>query len=218
VIRVTPAKEPASFNEHVRIRGKNAIDRLLGKPVQARGRKPKKTYVRAEEIPPDSFPAYWTEDRKTDEESALDDMMNVYEQRCAYLAMHLEFATGSPTVDHFVPKSKNWRLVYEWSNYRLSAAYVNSKKGIEDVVDPFKVGDGWFELNLETAFVVRGSKAPTPEHDRIERTLEILNQRECVKQREQYIQMYRTRKIDLNQVELYAPFIAAEIRRQSLTI
>ena len=215
MIPVTQAPEPTSFRAHVRKRGADAIDRLLGKQVKGRGgRKPKATYARAEDIPSHRFPAYWIDPRPSDGKSALDDMMEAYDQQCAYLAMRIERATGTPTVDHFVPKSRDWRLVYEWGNYRLSAACVNTAKGVLDVVDPFKVGVGWFELDLDTFRVVRGASAPADEHTRIDRTLAILNQWECVMQRGQHIRLYRDRQIGLGALEYYAPFIAAEFRRQ----
>jgi hypothetical protein len=86
------------FDATVRRRGAVAIDRLLGKAVTAPGRKPKETFQSPEEIPPDRFPAYWTEVRPADGGSTLDDMMDAYGQYCAYLAMRIERATGSPTV------------------------------------------------------------------------------------------------------------------------
>ena len=63
------------FDATVRRRGAVAIDRLLGKAVTAPGRKPKETFQSPEEIPPDRFPAYWTEVRPADGGSTLDDMM-----------------------------------------------------------------------------------------------------------------------------------------------
>ena len=214
MIRVTLAEEPATFRHHVRKRGAVAIQRLLGKPVKARGRKPKMTYSRAKDIPADKFPAYWREVRASDKKSTLDDLMERYDQYCAYLAMRIEAATGSPTVDHFIPKERDWKLVYEWSNYRLSAGCVNGAKGNKDVVDPFRVGPGWFELNLDTFRVVRGAAAPPAEHARIDETLTLLNLRQCLAQRRDFISRYREGRMDLAHLELYAPFIAAEFRRQ----
>lgn len=214
MIRVQPADEPASFDAHVRQRGATAIQRLLGQPVRARGRKPKVTYARPSDIPSDAFPAYWTEARKHDAKSALDDMMDAYGQFCAYLAMRIERATGSPTIDHFVPKARDWRRVYEWSNYRLSAGCVNGAKGTEEVVDPFKVRPGWFELDLDTFYVRRGSAAPATQRARIDETLKLLNLRQCLAQRGDFITRYRSGQIDLPHIEIYAPFIASELRRQ----
>ena len=219
MIRIVLAAEPPSFDDRVRERGKDAITRLLGKPVKGKGgRKPKKTYAREEDIPSEKFPALWIQPREADGKSTLDDMMDIYGQQCAYLAMHVEKATGSPTVDHFIPKSTNWRLVYEWSNYRLSAACVNAAKGVLDVVDPFKVQAGWFELNFATFHVQRGRGAPNTQHTKIDNILPLLNLRECWQQREEYVMRYQlgpgNKGIDLAYLEHRAPFIASELRRQ----
>lgn len=214
MIPVARAGEPASFDAHVRKRGAVAIQRLLGKTVKAPGRKPSVTYARPQDIPAHKFPAYWTELRKHDGKSALDDMMDAYGQLCAYLAMRIERATGSPTVDHYVPKERNWKLVYEWSNYRLSASCVNGAKGTRDVIDPFKVRPGWFELDVDTFLVRRGAAAPAAQYARIDETLAILNLRQCVAQRGDFITRYRKGLIDLRNVKFYAPFIASELLRQ----
>lgn len=218
MIPIALAPEPPSFKSHVRKRGGVAIQRLLGKPVKAPGRKPKRTFAREADIPSDDFPAYWTETRKTDRKSTLDDLMDAYEQRCMYTAMWIPKATGNPTVDHFVPKSKNWRLVYEWSNYRLSAGCVNAKKGVQEVVDPFNVQPGWFELDLATFEVIRGASAPRAQHALIDTTLPLLNLPECRDQRqdcmEDYVKGPGAGGIDLPYLERRAPFIACELRRQ----
>jgi len=52
-------------------------------------------------------------------------------RRIAGLA-YIEPATGAPSVDHVVPRASTWQLVYEWSNYRLAAARINSKKRDRD--------------------------------------------------------------------------------------
>jgi len=145
-------------------------------------------------------------------------MMDLYGQRCAYLAMHIEKATGSPSVDHFIPTSKDWQLVYEWSNYRLSAAYVNAAKGVLEVVDPFEVQTGWFELDFATFHVQRGPGAPNAQHTKLGNTLPLLNRRDCWQQRKEYVTRYQlgpgNKGIDLAYLEHRAPFIASELRRQ----
>ncbi len=215
MIPVAPAPEPSSFDVRVRKRGAVAVQRLLGKSVRGGGRRPSTTYARPEEIPADKFPTYWTEVRKSDGKSALDDMMDGYGQYCAYLAMRIERATGSPTVDHYIPKKRDWRLVYEWTNYRLCAGCVNGAKGDRNVVDPFRVGSAWFALDLDTFLVCRGKDAPVAEHARIDETLGILNLRQCVAQRGDFIMRFRQGELDLGHLERYAPFLAAEIRRQA---
>ena len=48
-----------------------------------------------------------------------------------------------------VPKSRDWRLVYEWRNYRLSCLRMNRKKReFTDVLDPFCIDDDWFVMDV----------------------------------------------------------------------
>lgn len=173
-------------------------------------RRPKVADTEAD-IPAHKFPPFWRD--------ALDDMLDAYERRCAYLAMYIHHATGSPTVDHVTPKSHAWDQVYEWSNYRLCSAIVNAKKAdLLTLVDPFDVQSGWFELNLATFHVQRGSTAPQREWTMIDATLPVLNLRDCWKEREEYINRYRLGAghggIDLAYLTGRAPFIASELRRQ----
>jgi len=214
VIPVALAPEPADFDAKVRQPGLSAIDELVGRSPRSRRRGPRRRAIAAREgeIPAEAFPPFWR--------AALDDMLECYERRCAYLAMYIPHATGSPTVDHVAPKSYAWQLVYEWSNYRLCTSIINAKKGaLLDLVDPFEVQPGWFELNLNTFHVVRGQTAPTSKHAKIDATLPVLNLRPCWKEREEYVYRYRLgpkpqKGIDLPFLEDRAPFIAAELRRQ----
>lgn len=213
MIPVTLAKEPASFDKRIRQRGLSAIDELVGRPPRQTHPGPKRNQcaTREEDIPADKFPALWTE--------ALPEMLEAYERRCAYLAMYIHHATGAPTVDHVLPKSYAWDEVYEWDNYRLCAAIVNSKKGqLLGLVDPFEVGAEWFTLNLNDLKVERGAAAPEQEWAKIDATLPLLNHRLCVKEREEYVHRYRLGPdeagISLSFLERCAPFIAHELRRQ----
>lgn len=212
MIPVVLAKEPADFDKKVRQPGLCAIDELVGRAPRIKRRGPRRAKVAAIEskIAADKFPPFWRE--------VLDEMMEAYEQRCAYLAMFIEY-TGSPTVDHVVPKSLAWDLVYEWSNYRLCTDIVNSKKGeLTGMVDPVDAKVGWFELDLGSYRVVRGASAPKSQHPRIDATLPLLNLRDCCLQRERYVEDYRlgpgAKGIDLTYLERRAPFIAWELRRQ----
>ena len=212
MIRVALAKEPPDFDKKVRQPGLAAIDELVGRAPRIKhpGRRRAKVADTESKIPADKFPPIW---RK-----ALDDMMDAYERRCAYLAMFIEH-TGNPTVDHVIPKSRAWDRVYEWSNYRLCAGIVNSKKGeLLGLVDPVDAKAGWFELDLASFRVVRGKSAPRAHHKKIDATLPLLNLRDCRLQRETYVEDYRRGPgaggIDLPYLERRAPFIAFELRRQ----
>lgn len=206
------AQEPADFDKEVRQPGLSAIDELVGRPPRLRRRGPKRDKVADVEsdIPPDSFPPFWRH--------ALDTMMVVYEQRCAYLAVWIE-VTGNPTVDHVAPVSRAWDKVYEWSNYRLCTGVVNTKKGdLVHLVDPIDARIGWFELDLSSYAVVRGAAAPTAHHQAIDRTLPLLNLPDCCVLRRTYVEDYWLGPddggISLKYLERRAPFVALELRRQ----
>jgi hypothetical protein len=213
MIPVALAVEPPEFDAKVRQRGLSAIDELVGRAPRLKRPGPRrdKRADHERDLPAEAFPPYWRD--------ALPEMLVAYERRCAYLAMYIHDATGSPTVDHVLPKSYAWEQVYEWSNYRLCAAIINSKKGaLLTLVDPFAIGPSWFALNFNTLHVERGADAPEAEWPRIDATLPALNQRPCVKGREEYVRCYRLGPgkggFDLAHLENRAPFIASELRRQ----
>ena len=98
LIRVTPAPEPATFQERVRAPGLRAIAEMVGeRPPRQSGRRFQKIADRREDIPADKFPPYWTE--------AIDDLMRLYNQICAYSCFRIHPVTGSRSVDHMAAKS-----------------------------------------------------------------------------------------------------------------
>lgn len=209
MIPVSCAPEPRSFDATVRQPGLSAIDELVGRSprLKRRGPKRKKIASRESDIPAAAFPPFWR--------LALDEMLDAYERRCAFLALYLEHATGSASVDHMLPKSRVWQKVYEWDNYRLCAALINSRKNdLVGVVDPFACGDGWFALELVGFQVIRGEKAPASRAKEIDATLPLLNVEECCKQRGTYVTEYEAGHVDLDYVTRRAPFVASELRRQ----
>jgi hypothetical protein len=211
VIPVAPASPPADFGERVRARGLNAIAELAGEiaPQKRGGPKRKKNFGSREAIPSDEFPPYWRD--------VLPDMRRSYNGICAYLSLYLHSATGSSSVDHFVPKSKAWDKVYEWSNYRLAAALINSKKKDLDLsLDPFTIDNGLFALELVEFQVVPGPAAKGPTIDQVLATRDVLglNMPECCDLRREYVEDYEKGEIIFSYLERRAPFIALELRRQ----
>lgn len=213
MIRVEPADEPETFDKAIRQKGLDAIRELVGeKPLVSRGTKRKKVADKREAIPPDNFPPFWR--------NALPDMLEAYQRRCAYLSLYIERATGNPSVDHFIPKSKAWNQVYEWSNYRLACNLMNArKKDVEGVLDPFEIEEGWFALEFVAFQVIPGPESRGSIAKRVQNTIEILklNDEECCKVRQEYVDAYfDIAPIPLNYLERRAPFIARELRRQGL--
>ena len=209
MIPVALAREPRHFGTAVRDKGLSAIDEMVGRPPRVRhpGRRRQQIAAREDDIPPDKFPPYWRD--------AHPDLLERYQRRCAFLSLYLEHATGNPSVDHMLPKSKRWDLVYEWQNYRLCAASINSRKNdMIGLIDPFDCKPGWFALELVAFQVTRGPNAPIACTAEIDATLQLVNEPECCKAREEYVTSYSNGDIHLKYLEYRAPFIAHELRRQ----
>jgi hypothetical protein len=211
VIPVRPAPEPSTFDERVRRPGLDAIAEMVGEaPVRLRpGPKRERIAATREAIPAARLPDFW--------KHALDDMMSAYGQICAYTAMYIDRVTGARSVDHLIPKSKTWNLVYEWSNYRLACSRINAKKcDLDLMVDPFTIVDRTFALELVGFQVRPGPGATAANLDAIERTIRDLglNSSNCLQRREVYVAEYEATHIDLDYLTRHAPFIAYELRRQ----
>ena len=75
---------------------------------------------------------------------------------CVYSGSFTPRASGravdhASSIDHFVPKSHDPALAYEWSNFRLCRALLNQRKGDNrDVLDPVTLPGRWFVLDLVT--------------------------------------------------------------------
>ena len=143
-----PAPEPADFDRAVRQPGLRAIAESVGETPRRRvGRRFAQVVATRDQIPAGNFPSYWRE--------ARDDLQAAYGRVCAYLCVRI---STDASVDHYVAKSRRWDLVYEWSNYRMACAAMNSYKGeAQDVIDPFQLRDGWFALELVEFQVVAGA-------------------------------------------------------------
>lgn len=213
MIPLALAPEPPSFEAKVRRKGADAIAELVGEARVHSRRGPKRKAIASlrEQIPPSAFPPYWRD--------VQPEMLTAYHHLCAYLAMYLEPATGNPSVDHVIPRSKSWKRVYEWSNYRLAASLINAKKNdLELVLDPIALQPGSFALEMVELQVIAGSKVKGQLLHDVVSTIEVLglNLPECRKQRLEYVTDYQAREITLRYLERRAPFIAQELRRQGL--
>jgi hypothetical protein len=210
MIQVNLASEPSGFNAAVRQKGLSAIDEMVGRRprLQRSGPRRLKIAEREQDIPADKFPPYWRD--------CLDELLQAYDRRCAFLALYLEHATGNPSVDHMLPKSKRWDQVYEWNNYRVCTATINSRKSdLQGIVDPVDCRTGWFALEFVGFQVTAGDLAPAERQAAIHATLELVNTRDCCRAREEYVTSYLGRDIPLSYLERRAPFIASELRRQN---
>lgn len=133
MIPVTPKLEPLDFDSKVRQPGHKWLFKKLY-PLQPLNQSaPKGT----------KFPTHWTK--------CLKELHTVYGGICAYLGTYIRLSTGAASADHFAPKSKAAGQAYEWDNYRLACLAMNARKNnFTDVLDPFTLPPGVFQLVLET--------------------------------------------------------------------
>ena len=224
MIHVEKQPEPRppgfDFDGKVRQPGRSALAELTGQgpTISRRGPriKNKKGVDRIEDLDPKVLRKhpYWTR--------ALDVLHEAYGGICAYSCFYIEPVTG-PTVDHFVAITRaELAQAYEWDNYRLASSLMNAcKREFPDVLDPFFVQNGWFELDMDT-LEVKPAVSLAPEiRQRVEETIERLklNSRDCKSARRRYFDLYwqpkdPSRPIPLWFLEEQAPFLAREMRRQ----
>lgn len=183
-----PVPEPAEFDVQCRQKGNKW---LTANPAKTKG-----------------FPGYWTKFEAELEAG--------FHARCGWWAMRIE----SGTVDHYFSKSKaaNRHLIYEWKNYRHAAGTVNSSKKNHDdaVLDPFEVGDGWFEVNLASMELTWTSNLPANLRTKTEFTLKKLHLAKGTKvrrYRKRLYDEYKDGKLTLAGLEDYAPLIARAVKK-----
>ena len=195
MIPVQPATEPAQFNADVRTPGRNYLQSLLpGEKPDFRTRN------------------YW--------KRILRDLHTAYGGICAYSCHWMPYDVGSDTVEHFRPKTSYPDLAYEWINYRLVCSRLNARKGkFEDVIDPFNVLPGMFSLHFPSLNVITGSSLTNAQRALVESTIRRLrlNDSRSIDTRQEYLNSYITGHISAAYFKNKAPFLVAELTRQSLT-
>jgi hypothetical protein len=193
MIPVKKQKEPQNFNNDVRIPGQKYLQKNPN---------PKSVEFRKH--------SYW---KKINPE-----LYQVYNGICAYTGMW--FPDISSSVDHFLPKSKNPELAYEWDNYRLTTQNMNSTKGdVINLIDPFDVKLGWFVLDLVTCLVKPNETSVDFEQEKIIftiKTLKLNSDEDRVERRHEIIQWYKDGIFDFEFIKEKYPYIAYEIERQGL--
>ncbi len=195
MIHVDQKPEPADFDNEVREPGLAFLKSSLGlKKVDWKGRE------------------YWRR--------AIPHLRKAYSSICAYTCHWISVDTGSETVEHFLPKSKYPDLAYDWANYRLVCSRMNGRKGDhEDVLDPFLVRDGMFELTFPGMLVRPCNGLPRNEREAVEKTiarLKLNDDETSVRARLKYVLLYCSGDIPLRFLRQHAPFIAKELARQGL--
>ncbi len=136
-------------------------------------------------------------------------------ERCGYAAVYLT----SGTVDHGVSWHEDPTLAYEWSNYRYVDGWINSSKSklkSADLLDPFEVGEGWFEILLPSLQLVATDAIPEEYRERAENTLRKLPIRDderVLRVRRKWLSLYEN-GLDLEILREMAPLIAAAVEKK----
>jgi hypothetical protein len=131
-------------------------------------------------------------------------------------------AVDHTSIDHFVPKSVNRALAYEWSNFRLVRSKLNNRKdNFQDVLDPITLQPGWFRLNFTTFLLEpdatlnangRLQVAATIQRLQLNRDLAYVNERARVTYR------YAAGKMTFVDIQRLYPFIASEMQAKNFDV
>ncbi len=143
-------------------------------------------------------------------------LAEAFRDLCAYSAMYAPVAT----VDHFVSVSEDRRLAYAWSNYRYCAGWLNAAKqnlSSKELLDPFAVEDGWFEILLPSLQLVMTDALPKRQRARAEtmlRRLHLSNDERVIRQRREWLRMYEDGELTLAGLVRKAPLIALAVAKR----
>lgn len=220
MIPVAQQPEPATFDALVRLPGLNALAERTGQPstLPDRHQPFAKRADRLEDLKSEDIPPIWTD--------CLPDLHIAYQGVCAYLCLYIPKAVATPTVDHFEAKrgtialaSVAPTLIYEWLNYRLACHLMNTRKGNHaDVVDPFEIEDGWFELEFTYLEMSPNKTLAADVQARLWATIVRLglNDAECTSARSDLYDEYRQREVTFRLLSRRSPFVAREMVRQGM--
>lgn len=136
---------------------------------------------------------------------------------CGYAAMH--DPTGG-TVDHYLSFKKHRKLAYDWGNYRFASSTLNSSKRNADdtVLDPFEVGEDWFEIVLPSLQMRVTDAVPPAYRDKAEFTLKRLKLRDgerIIRWRQSWYALYQEGKLSLEGLREMAPLLARAVEQQA---
>lgn len=184
MIAVEPAPEPPDFDERVRTPGRIWFEKSSAAEL----------------------PSYWRR--------AVRPLREAFHGRCGYTAMWLS-APG--TVDHFVSQHEDRALIYEWTNLRYAASWINSSKSAlraDQILDPFEVGDDWFELRLPQCELFMTEHCPPQYRERAQTMLGRLKLgkgEDVVEYRLEWYRMYLEGELTIEGLERKAPLIARAV-------
>ncbi|MGW8158709.1 MAG: hypothetical protein ACWGKN_09380 [Desulfoprunum sp.] len=198
MIPVAAQPEPRTFETKVRKKG-------LAHLAQ-------KGYALNQPLPPKAdIKPYWRD--------CLNDLHKAYGGVCAYLCVFFERVMGGGSVDHFIAKSANARLAYDWNNYRLVCSTMNSRKrDYTDVLDPFFLAPDLFRLQLSTGHIYPNPSLDVRAMRIVEETIDRLglDDPQCRELRARWYQDYLEYGLPADYLKKKSPFVWQEANRQGL--
>lgn len=96
---------------------------------------------------------------------------------------------------------------------------LNDRKGkYEDVLDPFTLQDGWFEIDFDSLKLRPGPHLTATEAEKVDKTINRLklNGWTCIEGRKHWLVPYLRGRCDMEHLEENALFLARELKRQEL--
>ena len=198
MIPVVQAAEPKNFDAEVRQRGLGWL---------------REHGVVLDQPPPDPavLPTFW---RMTNH-----DLWRAYNGICAYLSIYFAWPLGASSTDHFVAKSSNAGLAYEWSNYRLSCLGMNRHKNrFDDVIDPFEMDTNTFLLDLLSGEMTVNPALDAIAAERARTTIERLqlNAPDTKEMRASHFLDYHSGDTSERYFREHSPFVWSEAHRQGM--
>ncbi len=204
MIPVKPAPEPQSFDKNVRIPGRKFLSDLCVPKQRNPG-----------VLIPWNDARYWKRCANKLEKS--------YNHICCYVGMRINGNIDDErrSVEHFIPKSVEPWLAYEWSNYRLACRKANTDRGTKTVIDPFLVGPDDFRIDLFSCELFPNSELSPAERELIQKTIDSigLNNSYWKANRRTYYERYQDliKNCPVEEANKYlkknAPIILAELQR-----
>ena len=198
MIPVAAQPEPAAFDTQVRQKG---LAHLARKGLPLNQPLPTKACIEP----------YWR--------ACLTDLHQAYGGVCAYLGVFFERVMGGGSVDHFIAKSANAGLAYEWNNYRLACSTMNSRKReYSDVLDPFFLAPDLCRLQLSTGHIYPNADLPAVPMRLVQKTIERLglDDSQCRELRARWYQDYLEHQLPPRYLKEKSPFVWYEANRQGL--
>lgn len=188
MIRVSKPKEPDTFDERCRKRGRQWLKDNPG-------------YQRPRD--------YWSEFEP--------ELRAAFSGLCGYCAMKVMKAQVDHFISVGVLKTTGRdKDAYEWTNFRYGEAVLNQRKSTHAVLDPFKVKNAWFKILLPSLQLVLTPQVPQCRRKLAEFTLIRLGLRDSevvVRYRAEWFKLYRERKLTLEGLREIAPLIAEAVER-----